>query len=173
MGQLGKLFMNFITRSRASFFGRKWLLLGICVVVLLIVTGAAYAVRHRPVHLMFSAWVAANPDPHGCLGATGIYAELDARMPKPPESAAAYQEIAKENRPTDIWIQLGQTSYPLIIDQDSSVIGNEQVDWAFRPVSLRSTSAASRIHVRATIRYTLNGRPKTATTIVEDGRCQV
>jgi len=58
------------------------------------------------------------------------------------------------------------------LDRGTSLLGNEQVGWNFKPVRLSQAVVASVIGRHATIRYKIGGKSHTAATVVADGRCK-
>lgn len=150
---------------------RTWI---IALVVLLACSAAAAVAiaRNRAPLLRFTPSVYANPDPHGCLGAVGVYFTFYANLTKPPTSKAEYQRIARANTPTKVRLEIGGTTYSPTLDRGTSLIGNEQVDWNFRTVKVSTTTAHSLIGKRATIHYRLGRAARTQTTTVADGRCK-
>jgi hypothetical protein len=142
--------------------------------VLLVLIGAASVAfaAHGQRKLAFVAYVAANPDPHGCLGGTGLYVDLQANLAKPPNSVAEFQKIAAENVPSSPVLIVARTSYPLTLERSTSLIGNQQVGWNFRRVDVSATRAKQLIHARAAIRYRIGSQSFTAKTQIDDGRCK-
>jgi hypothetical protein len=135
---------------------------------------AAVAVaKHQPPRLTFSADVLANPDPQGCMGQVGVYTDLSANLTKPPKSKAEYERIARANTPTNARLRVGSTAYPLSLNRSTSLIGNQQIIWSFRPVKISATTATMLIGNHATMNYTVGGRTVTTrTTTIQDGRCK-
>jgi hypothetical protein len=161
-----------VSRRRVRKQRLTQLLVGTAVVILPLTASAALAPPHSRLRLVFSAYIAANPDPHGCLGSTGLYADLQANLKKPPDSVAEYQKIASANLPTSVTLIAGHMTYRLTVDRSSSVIGNQQIAWSLRSVRLSSIRAAQLVHTRATVRYKLGGRVVRITAKIDDGRCK-
>jgi hypothetical protein len=131
---------------------RSWIAVSFAT-VFVAVAGIAYAAGYRAQTLTFGPFVAANPDPDGCLGASGLYVDMIAYLKKPPTSVAGYNKLMASNTPSRTTLSVGSSTYQLSLDRSASFAGNEQIGWEFRAIALDTKAAAKVIGQHAVIRY--------------------
>jgi hypothetical protein len=159
--------------GRLSAHGISWrIAIGLAIILILAGATIAYAAQHRLQKLTFRPFVAANPDPHGCLGAPGLYVDMIAYLKKPPKSVAEYNKLAATNIPTGANLTVGGSTYRLSLDRRASFVGNEQVGWEFRSIAVSKAVASSLIGKRAVFRYKIGSKSIATSLAVVDGRCK-
>lgn len=119
----------------------------------------------------FRGYTVANETKGGCYGPVGIYASIDARVPK-HLSPKDVKQAARASRPTNARVRISGKSYRLVIDRTVSGMAYHRVWWTFTRVGISKATARKLKGRWARIVFSSGGRmQRTKRAKIRDGKC--